>query len=432
MQALIHEKSKSVPLPKLDIFAVPPTQNQIDKTLAVDFRPITSFQGSPQIQFEVPSRIDEYVEFDKMAIHFKVKLQKLTSIKESKDFDMISPVNYLLHSMIKQVDIFIGDTQITQSSPTYAYRAYFEAFFGFSLDMKNSHLSSALWFNDEDDKDDAPIKQRSKYLKDYKELDLMGRLHSDLTFQGKNLVGGCRLTIRILFNDPKFYLMAAGHSPHLEILDATLFVKYAKLSQQTLVAHNKVLETSRAKYPHCNFKFKQFVLQKGSIDASIENAHSGQLPRRIIIAMVKNEALNGDYGLNPFNFRHFDLIHLSVYVGGEQFPNKGFNPDFKNKLYVKEFYSLYEGLDMVDCDPTFKITRENFADGNTFFCVNFAPDLTNGPGTVGHVSRISYGSLRVAMRFANPLPENISVCMFLESDKILEIDNQRNVYLDLY
>ena len=32
--------------------------------------------------------------------------------------------------MIKQVDVFVGDKQITSNSLTYAYKAYFEAFLG--------------------------------------------------------------------------------------------------------------------------------------------------------------------------------------------------------------------------------------------------------------------------------------------------------------
>ena len=121
MQAYIHEKSTNVALPKLDIFGVPPTQTQIDKTIVTEHRPITSFDGSPQIQFEIQTLVDEYIDLEKLVIYFKVKIQNMTTAKDTKDFDMISPINYLLHSMIKQVDIFIGDQQITTSSPTYAY-----------------------------------------------------------------------------------------------------------------------------------------------------------------------------------------------------------------------------------------------------------------------------------------------------------------------
>ncbi len=54
--------------------------------------------------------------------------------------------------MIKQVDVFIGDTQITSSPSTYPYRAYFKTLLGYFQDAKNSHLSASLWFNDENDK----------------------------------------------------------------------------------------------------------------------------------------------------------------------------------------------------------------------------------------------------------------------------------------
>lgn len=433
MQAYIHEKSTNVALPKLDLFGVPPTQTQIEKTIVTEHRPITSFDGSPTIQFELQTLIDEYLDLEKLVIYFKVKLNKMTTIKDAKEWDMIAPVNYLLHSMIKQVDIFIGDHQITTSSPTYAYKAYLEAFFGFSHEMKKSHLTSALWFNDEDNREDVPVKDRSKFLKDNKELDLIGRLHSDLTFQGRSLLGGCRLTIRIILNDAKFYMMStAGHSPQLEILDTSLFVHRAKLAEKTVAAHNKALTVASAKYPITVNKIKNFTIQAGAIDWSIENVHSGQLPRRIIIAFVSNEGFNGNYTKNPYNFQHYNLSNLVVYMGGEQYPNKGFNPDFNNNLYAKEYYALYEGIDMVDCDPTFKINRGNFKNGNAFFVVNFAPDLTNGPGLIGHVNKLSYGTLRIALRFGTALPEAITVLVFCEFDKLMEIDINRKIHLDTF
>ena len=48
-------------------------------------------------------------------------------------------------------------------------------------------------------------------------------------------------------------------------------------------------------------------------------------------------------------------------------------------------YSLFEAIDMLDMDSTFYINRENYSKRNTIFGFNFAPDLSSGCGTVGHV-----------------------------------------------
>jgi hypothetical protein len=40
---------------------------------------------------------------------------------------------------------------------------------------------------------------------------------------------------------------------------------------------------------------------------------TGQIPSRIVIAMVENEAFNGSF---PFNFKHFNLSDIKTFVDG--------------------------------------------------------------------------------------------------------------------
>src|SRR6266705_4010010 len=197
MQAVIHELSSGVPLPRLDLFGVPPTQQMIEKDLVTEHRPITTLDPSSFVQFEIQTSMDEYIDMEKLYFYLKGKVHKPDG--DTKDFfDNVAPINNLLHTMIKQLDIFIGDQQITSSSPTYAYKAYFETLLGFSKEAKKSHLTSQLWFNDEDNKRKDSTKtalyaEINKYIKDFKTVDLFGRLHTDLSFQGKNLLGGVKL-----------------------------------------------------------------------------------------------------------------------------------------------------------------------------------------------------------------------------------------------
>ena len=286
--------------------------------------------------------------------------------------------------MIKQLDIFIGDKQVTTSPSTYSYKAYFETLLGFNKEAKHSHLSSALWFDDENLKQDNPIKVWGAYLKKNKEIDLLGRLHTDLAYQGRCLLGGAKVIVKILLNDPKFFFMATkGHAPVMEFLEASLIVHRSKVYPQIAEGHNVALQTAPAKYPITHSIVKPCTIQKGTFDVHIDNVHSGQLPRRIFVAFVKNQAYCGDYMLNPYNFKHFGITSFSVYLDGIQYPAKAFTPDFTNELFQREQYSLFDALNMLGTDSTIDINRDNYAKGNTIFGFNFAPDLSNGCGAGG-------------------------------------------------
>src|SRR6218665_3570150 len=62
---------------------------------------------------------------------------------------------------------------------------------------------------------------------------------------------------------------------------------------------------------------KAFTIPVGNLDASQESLFSGQLPRRIVIGCVDNDAFSGLYGKNPFHFKYMNLSQLKVYLDGQ-------------------------------------------------------------------------------------------------------------------
>jgi len=53
-------------------------------------------------------------------------------------------------------------------------------------------------------------------------------------------------------------------------------------------------------------------------DINVEKLFSGQLSSCLVIGLVANDAFNGAYDRNPFNFAHVDLMEISVYANGQQ------------------------------------------------------------------------------------------------------------------
>ena len=53
-----------------------------------------------------------------------------------------------LQSLFQQVDVSLKDVQVSQSSGTYAYRAYIESILSYELEAKNSQLTAALFYKD--------------------------------------------------------------------------------------------------------------------------------------------------------------------------------------------------------------------------------------------------------------------------------------------
>ena len=104
------------------------------------------------------------------------------------------------------------------------------------------------------------------------------------------------------------------YSVHIE--EANLLDRRVKISPSVLFAHAESLSKTTAKYLLTRVEVKAITMHSGIHGETLDNIILGQLPKRIIIRLVKNKAFNGDRALNPFNFEHFNINFLCLYVYG--------------------------------------------------------------------------------------------------------------------
>jgi hypothetical protein len=82
----------------------------------------------------------------------------------------------------------------------------------------------------------------------------------------------------------------------------------------------------------------------------------------LIIGCVDNRVFNGDAARNPFNFQHFSLSKLAVYLDGQQHGIKPLPLDFANNQYITSFMSLFNGTGKENRDERNDIDRSDSAD----------------------------------------------------------------------
>ena len=104
------------------------------------------------------------------------------------------------------------------------------------------------------------------------------------------------------------------YSVHID--EANLLVRRGKISAGVLLAIAQSLSKTTAKYPLTRVEIKAVTMHTGIHGETLDNIILSQLPKRIIIGFVNNKAFNGDRALNPFNFEHFNINFLCLYVDG--------------------------------------------------------------------------------------------------------------------
>ncbi|XP_024943664.1 uncharacterized protein F54H12.2-like [Cephus cinctus] len=161
----------------------------------------------------------------------------------------------------------------------------------------------------------------------------------------------------------------------------------------------------------------------------MDNVILGQLPKRIIIGFVDNKAFNGNYQLNPFNFKNYRINFLSLYVDGVQVPSKALQTDFgKSGLYVDAYHTLFSGTGIHFLNEGNSISRNAYAGGYCLFVFDLTPDLSANSNT--HWNLIKHGSVRIEVRFDEPLATTVNCIVYAEYDNVLEIDASRQIVVD--
>ena len=217
-----------------------------------------------------------------------------------------------------------------------------------------------------------------------------------------------------------------GATFKIKLHDVKLLVRKMKISPSVLVAHAKALEIGNAKYPIRRVITKSFTISAGNWDFSQENVFSGRLPSRLTVAFIDNNAFNGAFDKNPFNFKNYYLTQIKIFIDGQAHQIKPIECNFPNNQSITGSMSLFCGSGKYMKDDGNEISREDYANGFTLYSFDLSPDL-NGDD---HFNLIKEGSIRIDVKFGTALPNTVNCIVHSEFENILEIDRNRSILFD--
>ncbi|XP_064641994.1 uncharacterized protein F54H12.2-like [Lineus longissimus] len=445
--ALVHENSAPSTKSELDIFQLPPTQIAVDLAQWVEFRPLNTLTDGGPIEFVVKGEPDNYLDLAHTQLYIKLRVIKKDGTnltQETVDADgnktagsKVAPVNLLLHSLFSQADVSFNDRLISPSSNTYPYRGYLETLLSYGAEAKGTHLGQALWIKDEAGKfdvndpwADAPnsgLVKRYNSIKGSKTLELLGRVHTDAFSLQKLLLNNIDVKLKFIRQSDAFALMSADEDPSykINIMEAALYVKRVHVAPTIQLAHNRALEKANAKYHLTKTDVKVINIQAGNRTVTKDNVFLGELPKRVILGMVNDAAMSGNFKLNPFHMRHNHITYLSTSINGQQIPSQPLKPDFDKGEYARAYMSLFSANGNLYRDQGIDISRGEYAEGYTLFAFDISPSIGEDS-----LSLIRKGNFRIEMHFAEALTETVNLLLYAEFDDVFEVTKERQILVD--
>lgn len=281
--AYINSHKSPTAKTELDIFAVPPTQSSVESGIVQCFRPISALTETSPIEFIIPASNEEYIDLSHTTINLCVR------INASQENQNIGPINNFLHSMFSQVDVFLNQRNVCPPSSNYGYRSYIEKLLNYGNEAKTTHLQTDMWYKDTagqmdtitdtDAARNTGFVSRKRLTDNSVIFELYGHLHCDIFNQGKYLINGVEVGIRLVKQKPEFCLMSTVAGT-FEVTEANLFVRKVRINPSILVAHARTLAVCPARYPITRVEIKTVTISPGILSKTVDNLFLGQLPKR--------------------------------------------------------------------------------------------------------------------------------------------------------
>ncbi|KAK3916524.1 hypothetical protein KUF71_006295 [Frankliniella fusca] len=248
--AFMHSASVEALPTELSLWLSNATQLGEDSCQWIVLSPLANFDSATTIELEAPGVGYAYLDPAHMLLYIKQKIVNADgSDITAADNSDATLVNYGLHAQFCQIDASVNGTVISQSSMTYPWRAYSEAFLNYDKAAKDTHLQQRMWHEDTaghhdslDSNQHLGLAWRRSRTKLSREFEMMGPLHLDICNTDRLLLNNCTLRVKLTRSRDAFALMSTKGTEKIKLLDVKLYVRRVNISPSVLLAHAQALE----------------------------------------------------------------------------------------------------------------------------------------------------------------------------------------------
>ena len=477
----VHPFSKRCDKSEIDLFSVPPTQQSLERGRWIDYAPLSSVENTDSpINFLVTGT-DEYIDLSKTILTVTGKIVKDNeSVLDGANQTNVAPVNNFLHSLFKQVDVYLNGKQVTPAMGTYPYRAYIETLLNYDASAKESQFSSALYYKDTathmDETGSLPSSQtinyknvsgqnaslknyipgtgnqgfakRSKFIQNSKQFVLSGPIFADIFMTDRLLLNMMDLRVVLNRSSNTFCLMDLSDKdnpavkPKVQLSHVELKIRKVKLDQAVSDGIERMLKQTPALYPIRRVECKILTVPANLPSTRQDNIFSGIIPKTFVVGFVTAKAAGGSYGQNPYNFAHFGVTSLSLTANGEEIPFKQLTLKYPKKpngeidttagedddLDFDEAYNtLFSGTGKIYSNAGLDIDRDDYPGGFALYAFDLTPDMCKSSQYFNTVQR---GSLSLALTFKAHKDPLALVC-YGDFENVIRVDAERNAIYDI-
>ena len=429
----IDQESANSITSALDFFTIPPTNTSVSSSTWREYLTLNPVTDIPY-RFRIYSS-NNYLDLSKVYLLTEAKILKRNADNDAwipiVAGDAVGTINYIGNTFIKYIKVTLNGREITDSNSLYMYKAYLDAELSLPVTAKESYLSVAGYYTDDDQDTVANpgFLKRGTLFRTGKTAQFISRLDVDLFNQPNYMISGVEIEIEIMPNDSNFCILEPANTATVykfEITSLRLFAKSLDLMSGLAYDISQKLEKAPARYAIRRTSVKSHFITENRTEFSAM-LWSEQVPRRVILGLISNNRYIGAKNLSPFKFEPFNVREMTVFANGKSYPPNLYNLNYTDGLCSRAYHDLQEALGFASSTESNGISLEKFKSGWTLYSFN----LTNSGEQNPCFDLISEGATNINIKFNNPVPGGGIVLIALaEFDSLIYIDRLRNVLSD--
>lgn len=172
------------------------------------------------------------------------------------------------------------------------------------------------------------------------------------------------------------------------------------------------------------------AIPSGQVAFTWDNMFQGVRPNKLIVAFVDSAAVAGTYSTNPFNFKHYGLNRIGLYVdnvpvGGN--PLKLNFDDSSGQTTLPAYNSMFDVMGKWMQDSGNDLNRSDIGNGYALYCFDIEPRITSQEH---FLTLLKQGNTRIEAQFSKALTNTVTCIAYATFSTLFKITGSRDVILE--
>ena len=423
------------------------------------FRPLQQMETGGPFTFYIPGESGLYIDPETIRLEGELVILKkgdggawvdLTDDDEDVETDAngvttqhgpgVCLVNSIGTSLFESVKVTLNGAHVNfiHTQNTH-YKAYLETILTYGRDAAETHLRCNGFEMDQAGKFDvikgnSGAEERATWTEKSGIVSFSSPIHNDILSVERFLPDMLALSITLTKTPDSFLLQKLkNHATEYKIQLQNLGIRMRKI--QLPAALSTSIEASlaagnRARYPLIRSEIKTYAIPQNTLSQKWNNIFLGQMPNTVCVGLVAEEAYQGKFDLNPFNFKPFKVADCHFTISGVSYPTEHykFSKAKRHKAANRRTYRLMcDALGPGRANAGHQITEERYASGCRFYGYDFSPENCRA----FHRHEHETGTFSVDFTFGEKLEQNVMCIIYATFNDEFQISQDRSLYTNI-